>query len=215
MASFHCKVCGGPFEVPQSALDKYPGWEPKYCREHSPKKSRAPTKRARSTTSRAPIEENLPVAEVMKKYSGGPQSGVFTDGSCQPNPGPGGWGYVWVRDGKVLAQGHGHDPNTTNNRMELTALLEALSVLPPDAEEVIFSDSRLCVQTLNEWAASWEKNGWQRKGGPIKNLDLVKRAYALFKQRPKTQLRWIAAHNGNLWNEVADSLSTAWMRDEV
>ena len=155
------------------------------------------------------------VNEVLRKYSGGPQTGVFTDGSSVPNPGPGGWGFVHVEEGKIIAQKHGSDPDTTNNRMELTGLIEAYRSLPVDAEITIYTDSNLCVQTINQWAAGWARNGWKRKTGPIANVELVKELYALHREHPKVTLAWIKAHNGWLWNEYADALSTAWTRNEV
>jgi ribonuclease HI len=157
----------------------------------------------------------MTLEEVLQSYSAGPQNGVFTDGGAQPNPGPGGWGYVHVQDGHVISQKHGHSPETTNNRMELTALINAFSALDEDATVEIYSDSELCVKTVNEWAASWEKRGWKRSSGPIANLELVKELYSLSKSRPKVRLTWIKAHNGWLWNEYADSLSTAWTRSTL
>ncbi len=155
---------------------------------------------------------SLTIQEVLHEYSAGPQTGVFTDGGCQPNPGPGGWGYVHVVDGEVVRHDHGHDPQTTNNRMELTALINAFSSLPEDADIDVYSDSELCVKTINEWAKAWEKRGWRRSSGPIANLELVQKLYALHLSRPNVRLKWIKAHNGWLWNEYADSLSTAWTR---
>ena len=153
--------------------------------------------------------------EVLARYSEGPQTGVFTDGGAMPNPGPGGWGYVYVDDGEIISQAHGHDPDTTNNRMELTALIEAYSVIPEESNITIYSDSNLCVQTINEWAKCWEAKGWKRKSGPIANLELVQELYELANTRPNINLRWVKAHNGWLWNEYADSLSSAWTRDEI
>lgn len=150
--------------------------------------------------------------DVLSSYSAGPQTGVFTDGGCQPNPGPGGWGYVHVVDGSVISHDHGHEPDTTNNRMELTALIRAYSSLPADAEIEVFSDSELCVKTINLWAPQWEARGWRRSTGPIANLPLVQELLSLQRAHPKVQLKWIKAHNGWLWNEYADSLSTAWTR---
>ncbi len=157
----------------------------------------------------------MTLEEVLQSYSAGPQCGVFTDGGAQPNPGPGGWGYVYVEEGRVISQKHGHSPETTNNRMELMALINAFSALPDDATVEIFSDSELCVKTVNEWAAGWEKRGWKRSSGPIANLELVKELYSLSKSHPKVKLKWIKAHNGWLWNEYADSLSTAWTRSKL
>ena len=154
-------------------------------------------------------------AQVLRKFSQGPDSGVFTDGGSSPNPGPGGWGVVHVQRGEIVVQRHGHDPDTTNNRMELTALIQAFKLIPSDQAIDIYSDSNLCVQTINQWAAGWEKSGWKRKSGPIANLDLVQELWSLAQQRPKAKLQWVKAHNGWLWNEYADSLANAWNRSEV
>lgn len=149
--------------------------------------------------------------EVLERYAAGPQSGVFTDGSCEGNPGPGGWGVVWVEDGKILAERNGRDPATTNNRMELAALIAAYELLPEGADVTVHSDSQLCVRTVNEWAEGWERRGWKRKGGPIANLELVKKLYALAGQHPRVTLKWIKAHDGSLWNEYADALASAYL----
>ena len=105
MPRFICSVCGDTFEVPPSALEKYPGWKPKYCRRHSPAKARRSAKPSSkpSRSNSSSREENLPLAEVLAKYTDGPSTGVFTDGGAHPNPGPGGWGMVWVEDGEVRA----------------------------------------------------------------------------------------------------------------
>jgi ribonuclease HI len=150
--------------------------------------------------------------EVLERFHDGPRSGVFTDGSCEGNPGPGGWGAVWVDDDRILAERSGADPATTNNRMELMGLIAGYEMLPADAEVTMYSDSNLCVQTINEWAAGWERRGWKRKTGPIANLELVKRVYALALAHPKVTLRWIRAHDGSRWNEYADALSTGYLR---
>lgn len=216
MPSFACQDCGETFDLPQATLDKYPGWEPKFCRKHSRSRSsatKAPgSRRSRSTSAR---DENLTVAEVLQKYTDGPEEGIFTDGSSVPNPGPGGWGVVWVESGEVRASSHGHDPETTNNRMELTALIEAYRLLPEDAVVTLYTDSRLCVDTITQWAPGWEKKGWKKKGGEIKNLELVKELLALSRAHPNCTLEWIAAHAGNRWNEYADSLAMAWRRETV
>jgi ribonuclease HI len=161
------------------------------------------------------VEENLTVAEVLERYTEGPQDGVFTDGSSHPNPGPGGWGAVFVRKGEVVERDFGAEEHTTNNRMELTALIAGFDMVPPGAQTTIYTDSRLCVDTITKWAAAWERNGWRRKSGEVGNLDLVKRLYAKAKGRPEVELRWIKAHDGSRWNEYADALSTAYRREEV
>jgi ribonuclease HI len=149
--------------------------------------------------------------EVLARYHDGPQSGVFTDGSCEGNPGPGGWGVVWVEDGEIVAERSGRADATTNNRMELTALITAYELLPEDARVTVHSDSQLCVRTVNEWAEGWERRGWKRKSGPIANLELVKRLYALARAHPQVTLQWIKAHDGSRWNEYADALASAYM----
>jgi ribonuclease HI len=158
-------------------------------------------------------ESFLSPEEVLARFNGGPKSGVFTDGSCEGNPGPGGWGMVWVEDDQIRDQRHGSDPSTTNNRMELQALIAAYRMLPEDASLTIYSDSQLCVKTVNEWAAGWEKRGWRRKGGPIKNLELVKELWDLSGTHPRVILAWIRAHDGSRWNEYADSLATTYLRE--
>ena len=137
MPRFQCTVCGTDFDVPQAALDKFDGWEPKYCREHSPAKNNNKKPATRRRSGGAKRDGYLTPEEVLAKYEGGPQSGVFTDGSSSPNPGPGGWGMVWVRDGEILAKAHGSEKHTTNNRMELQALIEGYKVLPGDAEVTV------------------------------------------------------------------------------
>ena len=230
--TFECKSCGATFSVAQTALDKYPGWIPKQCmpckngsgKRPSGGASRGGASRASGGGGRARSggrpasgtqELNLPVAEVLRRFDGGPKTGVFTDGACSGNPGPGGWGMVWVRDDQVLEQRYGHDGQTTNNRMELAALIAAYEVLPEDARESIYSDSQLCVKTINEWAAGWQRRGWRRKSGEIANLELVKLAYALALRHPNVELHWIKAHDGSRWNEYADALATAYLRNEL
>ncbi|MDZ7728738.1 MAG: ribonuclease H [Dehalococcoidia bacterium] len=151
--------------------------------------------------------------EVLKRFTGGPTDGVFTDGSCQGNPGAGGWGAVWVEANDIVAEKYGYEDQTTNNRMEFTAIIAALEMLPEDAETTVYTDSNLVVNTLTKWAEGWEKRGWKRKDGEVKNLDLVKRAYELHKKRPGVHIAWIRAHDGSRWNEYADALATAH-RDE-
>lgn len=136
-----------------------------------------------------------------------PSSGVFTDGSAVPNPGPGGWGAVWVIDDQVQARASGRDPDTTNNRMELRALIEGAGLVPKGTPAVLWSDSNLAVRTVNEWAKGWKARGWKRKTGPVENLDLVKELYELLQDRPELEVRWIKAHVGHRWNEYADRLA--------
>ncbi|MFT7487065.1 MAG: ribonuclease HI, partial [Candidatus Paceibacteria bacterium] len=84
--------------------------------------------------------------------------------------------------------------------------------LPEDGQVTVYTDSRLCVDTITKWAPNWEKKGWKKKSGPIKNLELIQELLTLYRAHPQCPLQWIAAHSGNRWNEYADSLSTAWNR---
>jgi ribonuclease HI len=158
-------------------------------------------------------EAFLTPEEVLERHSSGPKTGLFTDGSCDNNPGPGGWGFVWVDNDAVIEERHGEAPDTTNNRMELQALIEGYKTIPEDADVTIYSDSQLCVNTVNQWAAGWRKRGWKRKTGPIKNLELVKELYALAGRHPRVKLEWIRAHVGSKWNEYADALATTYLRE--
>jgi ribonuclease HI len=215
--SFACQTCGKEFTVPDATLAKYPGWQPKVClscKKQGPQ-SAAKKKPATARSSRSSVgsrEENLSVAEVLAKYTDGPKDGVFTDGAAEPNPGAGGWGAVYVADDQVIGERWGHEPHTTNNRMELSALISGCALVPEGTKAVLYTDSQLCVSTVNEWAKGWEARGWKRKGGEIKNLELVQELYAICKRRPELELRWIAAHSGNRWNEYADALATAYRR---
>jgi ribonuclease HI len=226
---FECKHCGTAFEVADSALSRYPGWTPRFCREHAPKRPSSGAARgagrrgggaARSGAAGfggsaqgggSPRELLLTPAQVLERFPDPGQDGVFTDGSCSPNPGPGGWGVVWIENGQVIAERQGHELDTTNNRMELRALIEGYRLLPPGTAATMHSDSNLCVQTVNTWAKGWAARGWRRKTGEIANLDLVRELWDLACAHPEVKLRWIAAHNGHRWNEYADALATAWM----
>lgn len=224
--SFTCDSCGREFTLSASVRSKYPNWVPKQCMDCRNGANRAsngkppariegtrPAKgsRPRSVTS----TRILTTAEVLERFDGGPTTGIFTDGSCQPNPGPGGWGAVWVDDNQIIAERHGAEPYTTNNRMELTAMIAGLEMAPEDEEITIYSDSNLVVNTLTKWAKGWEQRGWRRKEGEVMNVDLVKRAWELVQQKPLAKLEWIRAHDGSRWNEYADALSTAHLRPEV
>jgi ribonuclease HI len=193
MPEFTCRDCGDSFSLPQAVLDRYPGWTPKQCRDCRDR-SQAATSQAASSNAPTPVDED-------------PHTGVFTDGSAVPNPGPGGWGAVYVIDDEIVAEAYGSGGETTNNRMELTALIHAVDLVPEGTPATVYSDSNLAVRTINEWAAGWERNGWKRKKGAVENLDLVKAAYRAYRERPELDLTWIRAHVGFRWNEYADELA--------
>ncbi len=226
---FTCDACGDEFTMAAATLDRFPGWKPTQCpRCFKGRKSRprskpqqgnllpadpaaAPAPRPAAAAQvfaeveQGPLRQAL--EQVLDTYEDGPREGVFTDGASHGNPGPGGWGTVVVRDDQVVAQRYGRSPDTTNNRMELRALMAAFEMIAPDEDVTIWSDSQLCVNTVNQWAAGWKRRGWKRKGGAIKNLDLVRPLYELACTRPQAKLTWIKAHAGLRWNEYADTLA--------
>lgn len=230
-----CTRCGGEVTVASATALKYPGWTPKLCsschREGATGHQAdsllgagaAGTSTSTSTPRRSPnrsspaatVEEHLTLAQVLAKYHDGPMDGVFTDGSCIPNPGPGGWGAVHVVAGEIVDQAYGRADDTTNNRMELEAIARGIELVPLGTPAVVHTDSRLCVDTLTKWAAGWARRGWTRKGGEVANLDLVRPLYDALSARPEISLAWVKAHAGNRWNEYADALATAWARDEL
>lgn len=214
---FVCQTCGKEFDVRQDVLDRYPGWVPKQCfdcrdaagKGNGPAPSRSkPARPASRTKSR-----DLTTGEVLASFTEGPETGVFTDGAAEGNPGPGGWGAVHVVDGEIIEEAHGSDPYTTNNKMELTALIAGLRMLPTDSTVPIYTDSQLVVNIVNDWADGWKARGWVKKSaGPIANLELVKEAHALHLERPDVAIQWIKAHTGYRWNEYADALATSYRR---
>lgn len=225
---FTCSRCGSAFTVRPEILARYPGWKPSTClacrdaaagkgaaKQNAARKGAGKGKAGKGKAGKGAASGPPPAPEaVLARYTAGPFDGVFTDGACSGNPGPGGWSAVWVKGDELVEERHGASPRTTNNRMELSALIAAYEMLPEAAAETIWSDSNLCVRTLNEWAAGWERRGWRRKTGPVENLDLVRRAYELARAHPRVRLRWIKAHNGSRWNEYADALANAYRRPE-
>ena len=215
---FTCQTCGREFSLPQHVLDRYPGWTPPECLDCRNEPTGPRPERQSTAASRPSISKrrDLTIAEVMATFHDGPQTGVFTDGSSEGNPGPGGWGAVLVVDGQVVAQDYGSEPHTTNNRMELTAMIAGLKMLPSDTDADVYTDSELVVNILTKWAEGWKARGWTKKSsGPIANLELVKEAYELSRQKPNAHIRWIKAHSGYRWNEYADSLATAYRRETL
>jgi ribonuclease HI len=122
----------------------------------------------------------------------------YTDGSCDPNPGTG--GYSVIRDMKPHLSGGEND--TTNIRMEGLAIIAALQDAA-EHEAVIYTDSEFWINVITKWSISWEANGWKKKGGEIKNLDIVKEICPLYRSS-NTTLIWVRGHNDDPGNELAD-----------
>jgi ribonuclease HI len=125
----------------------------------------------------------------------------YTDGSASPNPGPG--GFAVIQDGKpVVLGGEPSGKETTNIRMEGFAIIAALKASKGAACE-IYTDSEFWINVITKWSLTWEKNGWHKKGGEIKNLDIVKEVCPLYRKSNAT-LVWVRGHNNDPGNELAD-----------
>jgi ribonuclease HI len=132
---------------------------------------------------------------------------AYTDGACQGNPGPGGWG-VYAEVGDKVSEWAGKEPATTNQRMELTAAIQALERLSPNSSVVVHTDSKYVVSGIQRWIRKWENNGWRTAGGKaVKNRDLWERLQAAKRRHKLVVFRWVRGHDGNLGNERADRLA--------
>ena len=131
---------------------------------------------------------------------------IFTDGACRGNPGPGGWGAL-LRFGTEEKELFGGEPETTNNRMELTAVIEALAALKRPCEVKVTSDSTYVLKGIQEWMPSWKKRGWKTASKkPVKNVDLWQKLDALIGLH-SIDWRWVKGHSGHRENEIADDLA--------
>lgn len=138
---------------------------------------------------------------------------IYTDGGCEPNPGQAGSGVAIYRDEQISELWYGlYNPNGTNNTAELNALFQAMMMakdeLKKDRSVAIFCDSKYSIQCVTQWAAGWEKKGWKKAGGEIKNLALIQDMFALYKElKAKLQILHVNGHVGVEGNELADRMS--------
>ena len=131
---------------------------------------------------------------------------IFTDGACSGNPGPGGWGAI-LRTGEHEKELSGGDRATTNNRMELTAVIRGLEALKRSSAVTIHTDSRYVMDGLTQWLPKWKKNGWKTADKkPVKNEDLWRELDALCAKH-ELQWQWVRGHSGHPENERADALA--------
>jgi ribonuclease HI len=131
---------------------------------------------------------------------------IYTDGACKGNPGPGGWGALLIAGGHKKEM-FGGEPNTTNNRMELKAVIEALSALKRPCEVVVHTDSQYVQKGISEWIHGWKARGWKTAAKePVKNVDLWQ-ALDAAQARHTIQWRWVKGHAGHDGNERADALA--------
>jgi len=136
---------------------------------------------------------------------------VYTDGACQGNPGPGGWAAILV-SGTHRREISGFEPDTTNNRMELRAALEALSMLKRPCKVALFTDSQYVRNGMQTWLANWKRNGWRTADKKaVKNADLWKLLDELA-QRHRVEWHWLKGHVGHPENERCDALANEAIR---
>lgn len=132
---------------------------------------------------------------------------LFTDGACKGNPGPGGWGVLQHCDGKDQ-EFFGGELQTTNNRMELMAVIKGLETQPDHSLVRIMTDSTYVQQGITQWIKQWQKNGWRtRNNQPVKNRDLWERLHELVGLKQQVEWVWVRGHNGHAGNERADQLA--------
>ena len=133
---------------------------------------------------------------------------IYTDGACSGNPGPGGWGAVLLSEEKNDTNISGKENSTTNNRMELMAPIMALKKIKKTSQIVIYTDSIYLKNGITTWIKNWEKNGWKSANKkPVKNKDLWLTLNELSKKHI-INWKWVKAHAGNKYNEIADKLAT-------
>ncbi len=138
--------------------------------------------------------------------TGGSLINVYTDGACKGNPGPGGWGAVLEHDGREREM-YGGDPATTNNRMELTAVIEALSALKRPCRVVLHTDSQYVQKGITEWIGGWKARGWKTAAkAPVKNEDLWRKLDEVVRDHDIRWV-WVKGHAGHDGNERADALA--------
>ncbi|MBR2299091.1 MAG: ribonuclease HI [Alphaproteobacteria bacterium] len=140
-----------------------------------------------------------------------PRVEIYTDGACSGNPGIGGWGVI-LRYRQTEKELSGGELNTTNNRMELTAVIEALKALKTKCNITLYTDSKYVMSGITEWLENWKKNGWKtsNKKGEVKNIDLWQTLDELVKPH-EIRWVWVKGHAGHAENERVDALA----RNEV
>jgi ribonuclease HI len=140
---------------------------------------------------------------------------IYTDGGCSGNPGPGGWAYVMVQQtfqgDQIVLKNKGSEKDTTNNRMELTAVIKALcafrTLINVPRQAAVFTDSQYVQKGITEWIRTWKRNAWRTSDKkPVKNQDLWKELDSLAGEF-SLQWEWVKGHDGNKYNEMCDAMT--------
>lgn len=148
---------------------------------------------------------------------------IYTDGGAEPNPGPGGWGAILLYEDaegrRAEREIKGRDDDTTNNRMEIVAMLEGLRALKRPVNVTVITDSKYLKNSIGNWndgkpcqpkgwVVGWRGNGWRRKDGALKNVDLWKALWTECEKQKSVRMRWVRGHSGDHYNERCDVLAT-------
>jgi len=166
-----------------------------------------------STAKKSPAKQGIKTYTATEISAMDLDTKIFTDGGCEPNPGKAGSGIAVYRNGMIDELWYGlYNPNGTNNTAELNALHQALIMAERDASTgksvAIFCDSKYSIQCVTQWAINWQKKGWKKPSGEIKNLELIKEMFALHQQlKDKIQVLHVNGHVGVEGNELADRMS--------
>ena len=168
-------------------------------------KAKSPKKKGNGQTVKTYTAEEIVALEIDTK--------IFTDGGCEPNPGEAGSGIAVYRDGVIDELWYGaYNPMGTNNTAELNAFLQALKISLSEIDRgrsvAILCDSKYTIQCITQWAINWEKKGWKKAGGEIKNLELIQELFALHQSlKDRVQVLHVNGHVGVEGNELADRMS--------
>jgi ribonuclease HI len=202
----------GDWATTQQLVDKFPGARFKSFNSQAEADQAFRAGRPASVaTGAAKKKASIPAADKVHTATTGVQ--IYCDGACDPNPGKAGSGIAVYRDGTLEQLWYGlYNPNGTNNTAELNALYQALLVaeaaIAAGETAQILCDSTYSINCVSKWAAGWEKKGWRKAGGEIKNLSIIQDAYELYTRiESQLQLTHVSAHVGTEGNELADRMA--------
>ena len=200
------RYAGGMSEYESQFLFDMPG-EPEAKAPRAQRTREQPS--SRSSSNLLPLDPEAKFVAGEGRI-GRPATGydlvIATDGSCSGNPGPGGWAFVEQYSGDRMSGG---SYKTTNNIMELTAMLHALHYAGPTKDLLLRVDSKYVIDSMTKWAPGWRRKGWKKADGkPVLNREIIEAILTLYESRTgKTDVEWVRGHNGDPANETADALA--------